>query len=345
MPRFEALALKPGIEPMEAQHGDRIPTGDDWSYEPKWDGFRCIAFRAGADVELQSKSGKPLTRYFPEVVAALLAAPEPCFVVDGELYVERDDAFDFDALLQRIHPAESRVRMLAKQTPASYALFDLLVEKADRLYEKPLTVRRKRLRSFAARNVKPPAVVLSPSTDDARQAAAWLAGSNARTDGVIAKRNVPYAFGSRDAVVKIKRHYTADCVVGGFRAAKGGAIASLLLGLYNDAGKLDHVGFIGSMSGAERVRARTLLEPLVGEPGFTGASPGGPSRWRRSEETAWIPVKPKLVVEVAFDHVTGHRFRHAARLLRWRPDKAPRRCTMDQLTGAIATPMPLERRS
>lgn len=335
MAPFEELPLRPPIEPMETRQVREIPQGEQWSYEPKWDGFRCLAFRAGDDVELQSKSGETLTRYFPEVVEALMAAKERHFVTDGELMIVRGEAADFDALLQRIHPAQSRVRRLATETPASYVLFDLLLEGTNKCYEQRLGARRKALQTFVDRNFeKNPTVRVSPATADASLAQRWLAGSLARLDGVIAKRDVPYAFGSRDAVVKIKRSYTADCVVGGFRTTSGGpdgSIASLLLGLYDDAGLLNHVGFIGSMNAAERRHAAELLKPLVEPPGFTGAAPGGPSRWRRGEAAQWFPVRPAVVVEVAFDHVTAHRFRHATRLLRWRPDKKPRQCTMEQL--------------
>ncbi len=334
MPRFEALLLRPPIEPMETRAVARIPEGDGWSYEPKWDGFRCIAFRDGNDVELQSKSGETLTRYFPEIVEAVLKAGARQFVVDGELMVATDDGSDFDALLQRIHPAASRVRRLAQETPASFVVFDLLVEGRSAFYERALHARRERLELFLTRNfAEDPVVRISPATQDAALAKLWLGGSLARLDGVIAKRDVAYAFGSRDAAVKIKRNYTADCVVGGFRtgSAGAGAVASLLLGLYDDEGKLHHVGFVGSMSAAERKRAAELLRPIVEPPGFTGTAPGGPSRWRRGEASEWFPVRPQIVVEVAFDHVTGHRFRHAARLLRWRPDKPPRQCTMEQL--------------
>ncbi len=334
MSRFENLPLRPPVEPMETRQVQSIPQGAQWSYEPKWDGFRCLAFRDGNDVELQSKSGETLTRYFPEIVEALRTAKEQRFVTDGELMIVQGETADFDALLQRIHPAESRVRKLAKETPASYALFDLLVEGRSELFERPLTARREALESFVVTNFsKSETVRLSPATTDAALAKRWLAGSLARLDGVIAKRDVPYAFGSRDAVVKIKRSYTADCVVGGFRTSSGaadGSIASLLLGLYDDEGLLNHVGFVGSMSAAERAHAAELLKPLVEAPGFTGAAPGGPSRWRR-DAAQWFPVRTKIVVEVAFDHVTGHRFRHATRLLRWRPDKNPRECTMQQM--------------
>jgi ATP-dependent DNA ligase len=332
MTAFERLSLRPPIEPMETRQMARVPEGDEWVYEPKWDGFRCIAFRDGDDVELQSKSGETLTRYFPEAVEALRTSPESRFVVDGELMISTDGGSDFDLLLQRIHPAASRVSMLAKRTPATYALFDLLIRGSNDLYPSALLARKAQLESFVAENfAQNPGVVLSPATTDVELARQWLSGDLVRLDGIIAKKDVPYAFGSRDAVVKIKRSYSADCVVGGFRRGAGGIVASLLLGLYDDEGLLDHVGFVGSMSAAERKRAGDLLEPIVEPPGFTGNAPGGPSRWRR-EESPWFPVRPEIVVEIAFDHVTGRRFRHAARLLRWRPDKAPRQCMMDQLT-------------
>jgi ATP-dependent DNA ligase len=334
MSRFESLALQPPIEPMETRHADRIPSGSQWLYEPKWDGFRCVAFRCGPDVELESKSGQSLTRYFPEIVSALASLPARRFVMDGELVIESGAGFDFDALLQRIHPAASRVRLLSQQTPARYIVFDLLVdERNGALYDRALSQRRSRLELFAQRCFSSgAAIALSPATGDREIAAGWLSGSVARLDGVIAKRtDAAYAFGSREAAMKIKRAYTADCVVGGFRQSAGGAIASLLLGLY-DEGKLDHVGFVGSMSAADRAQAAKVLRPIVGPPGFTGTAPGGPSRWRKDgEQTQWIPVQPKVVVEVSFDHVTGRRFRHAARLLRWRPEKAPRQCTIAQL--------------
>jgi ATP-dependent DNA ligase len=317
---------------METRQAQRIPEGGDWSYEPKWDGFRCIAFRDHDEVELQSKSGESLTRYFPEIVAALQEAGARQFVMDGELLIATETGADFDALLQRIHPAASRVRRLAEETPASYVVFDLLVEGKRAFYERALRSRRERLERFVQRNfAKDPTVRLSPATEDIALAKEWLAGSLARLDGVIAKQNVPYAFGSRDAVVKIKRNYSADCVIGGFRTGTDGVVASLLLGLYDEHGKLHHVGFVGSMNASQRARAAELLKPIVEPPGFTGAAPGGPSRWRRGQNSEWFPVRLQIVVEVAFDHVTGHRFRHAARLLRWRPEKPPRQCTMDQL--------------
>jgi ATP-dependent DNA ligase len=334
MSRFERLALRPPIEPMETRQATTIPAGSQWLYEPKWDGFRCIAFRDGTDVELESKSGQSLTRYFPEVAAALSSLRAARFVVDGELVIEAGEGFDFDALLQRMHPAASRVALLSQQTPARYVVFDLLTDDRDAaLYELPLSKRRARLDAFARKHfVRDGTLALSPATSDRDLAQRWLSGGVARLDGVIAKRaDVAYAFGSRNAAVKVKRCYTADCVVGGFREGTAGAIASLLLGLF-DRGKLDHVGFVGSMSADDRRRAAQLLRPIVGPPGFTGNAPGGPSRWRKGgDESEWVPVQPKIVVEVSFDHVTGRRFRHAARLLRWRPDKAPRQCSIDQL--------------
>lgn len=335
MSNFDDLPLRPPIEPMSARQLDRLPTGERWLYEPKWDGFRCVAFRSGDEIELESKSGQSLTRYFPEVVAALRLLKAARFVVDGELFVEEGAGFDFDALLQRIHPAASRVKILAEATPARYAVFDLLVDEKKRsLFERPLSERREELEAFAERYfARNRTIVVSPATTDAEVAAQWLAGDAARLDGVIAKRlDAAYDFGHRDAVVKVKRRYTADCVVGGFRTGKDGSVASLLLGLYDETGLLDHVGFVGSMNAADRKRAGELLKPIVEPPGFTGNAPGGPSRWRKGEaESEWFPVRPIVVVEVTFDHVTGRRFRHASRLLRWRPDKAPEQCTIDQL--------------
>jgi ATP-dependent DNA ligase len=325
---------------METRQVDAIPSGEGWSYEPKWDGFRCVVFRSGDDVELESKSGQSLTRYFPEIVGAVRALESQRLVIDGEIYIEQDGRFDFDALLQRIHPAASRVARLAKETPSNLVVFDLLVDAHnERCYEWPLQRRRSALEAFADREFERGGTLgLSPATDDIDVARAWLAGDTARLDGVVAKRtDAPYAFGSRDAVIKIKRLYTADCVVGGFRRSKDGGVASLLLGLY-DEGKLDHVGFVGSMNAAERQRAAALLEPLAGGEGFSGSAPGGPSRWRKDAASAeWVPVSPQIVVEITFDHVTARRFRHASKLIRWRPDKAPSQCTIDQLLHPQST--------
>jgi ATP-dependent DNA ligase len=328
--------LKPPIEPMEAKQVAKIPRGAQWLYEPKWDGFRCIAFRDGNDVAMQSKSGQPLERYFPEVVDALRALSAKRFVLDGELFIERDGGLDFDALLQRIHPAASRIKRLSVETPAHLAVFDLLADGAKDYTKVPLEQRRAALESFALNHFeRHGTIALSPVTRDIAVAEDWLHGGIAQFDGVIAKREeMPYRFGERDAVVKIKRVYTADCVVGGFRYAKDGkTIGSLLLGLYDDEGLLHLVGFVGSMEAAQRARAKELLVPIVAEPGFTGARPGGTSRWG-SRDTQWHPVKSKIVVEVQFDRVTGSRFRHGAKFVRWRPDKNPRQCTMEQMFAA-----------
>ena len=325
--------LKPPIEPMEAKSVAKIPRGEHWLYEPKWDGFRCIAFRDGDQIAMQSKSGQPLERYFPEVVDALKALRASDFVLDGEIFIERDGGLDFDALLQRIHPAASRIKRLSVETPAHYAVFDILSDGAHDYAKEPLEKRRALLESFAAKMFQAHGTIaLSPATTEFAAAEGWFNGGMAAFDGVIAKRlDMPYRFGERDAVVKIKRAYTADCVVGGFRYAKDGkTIASLLLGLYDDEGLLNLVGFVGSMNGTERARAKQKLEPIIGEPGFTGTRPGGVSRWG-SRDTEWHPVKPEIVVEIQFDHVTARRFRHGTRFMRWRPDKDPRQCTMEQM--------------
>lgn len=325
--------LKPPIAPMEAKSAAKIPRGEHWLYEPKWDGFRCIAFRNGDEIAMQSKSGQPLERYFPEVVDALKHLRATEFVLDGEIFIERDGGLDFDALLQRIHPAASRIKRLSLETPAHYAVFDILADGSRDFSKEPLEKRRDALEAFAAKTFQAHGMIaLSPATKDFAAAEQWFNGGMAAFDGVIAKRlDMPYRFGERDAVAKIKRAYTADCVVGGFRYAKDGkTVASLLLGLYDDEGLLHLVGFVGSMSAGERKRAKEQLEPIIGEPGFTGARPGGVSRWG-SRETEWHPLKPKIVVEVQFDHVTARRFRHGARFVRWRPDKDPRQCTMEQM--------------
>jgi ATP-dependent DNA ligase len=318
---------------MEARAVARIPAGAQWQYEPKWDGFRCLAFRDGDDVVLQSKAGKPLTRYFPEAVAALRAIAIKQFVLDGELLIVNDEVADFDALLQRIHPAASRVARLAAETPAAFVAFDLLVDAHDALLiEDPLENRRDALERFAADSFDGRTVQLSPASRDIDVAREWLESGTRLFDGVIAKRlDAPYDSGGRDAAVKIKHSYTADCVVGGYRTVAGGrAVASLLLGVY-DGDTLDQVGFISGLDAKMRREAYAKLEPLAGGEGFTGVSPGGPSRWR-AIASDWQPVAPEIVVEVAFDRVTGRRFRHGARFIRWRPDKAPRQCTFDQLT-------------
>jgi ATP-dependent DNA ligase len=328
------LPLPLTFPPMEARSASTLPTGEQWRYEPKWDGFRCLAFRDGTSVELRSKSGQPLSRYFPEIDAALLALGARRFVLDGELVVPAGSSLSFDDLLLRLHPAQSRVRRLAEETPALFLVFDLLVdERGTSLASRSLDERRERLEKFAKRYFgRDDRVRLSPATDNARTARAWLAGRSG-LDGVIAKlRDAPYASGERTAMVKVKRLRTADCVVGGFRyATRGRAVGSLLLGLYDDDGLLHHVGFSSSFTAAQRAGLREKLEPLIKPPGFTGRAPGGPSRWSTARSAEWQPLAPKLVVEVQYDHFSGGRFRHGTKLLRWRPDKKPAQCTMDQV--------------
>jgi len=327
------LPIAPPYAPMEAMSVDTLPRGGAWQYEPKWDGFRCLAFRDGDTVELQSKAGETLTRYFPELVESLRAVGARRFVLDGEIVVPEGTGLSFDALLQRIHPAASRVAMLAAATPSRYIVFDLLVDdRGAALAGRTLAERRPRLERFAARHLADPRFALSPATDDVAAAARWLEQTGGALDGVVAKRaDLEYRSGTRDGMVKVKRRRTADCVVGGFRYAQAGhVVGSLLLGLY-DGDTLHHVGFTSSMPAAERAALTKKLEALVQPPGFTGRAPGGPSRWSRGRSTEWQPLAPKLVVEVEFDHASGGRFRHGTKFLRWRPDKAPRQCAMDQL--------------
>jgi ATP-dependent DNA ligase len=330
-----ALPIPINYEPMEARLIDDIPEGPSWQYEPKWDGFRCIAFRDGKSVQLQSKSGQPLGRYFPEIVTALEEIDAKKFVIDSELVVPEGEALSFDALLQRIHPAASRIRKLSAETPAVMICFDLLVdEKGRSLTDEPLKARRAKLETFAARYLpKNDRIVLSPATNKIKTAQQWFAGVGGALDGVIAKRlDLPYQSGNRDGMVKVKNIRTADCVVGGFRyASKGKEVGSLLLGLYDKKGLLNHVGFSSAFSVTERKKLRPILEPLIQPPGFTGQAPGGPSRWSTERSTEWQPLATKLVVEVRYDHFTNGRFRHGTRFLRWRPDKSPKQCTMSQV--------------
>jgi ATP-dependent DNA ligase len=334
-----ALPIVPPYPPMEARRVEALPSGEGWLYEPKWDGFRCLAFRDGDTVALQSKAGQPLARYFPEVVAALQRL-DPCrFVLDGEVAVATNGLFDFDALLQRIHPSESRVRRLAAETPAVFLVFDLLVDEGGRaLVAAPLAERRRRLETFAARWLGPDGGIrLSPATTDCATAAGWLRHpGDLGLDGVVAKRlDAAYASGERTAMQKVKRLRTADCVVGGFRwASRGGAVGSLLLGLYDDDGRLHHVGFTSSFRAAERAEVLDRLRPLMGRGGFTGRAPGGPSRWATERTGEWEPVEPRLVCEVRYDHWSGDRFRHGTTFLRWRPDKAPEQCTFESVRPA-----------
>jgi ATP-dependent DNA ligase len=344
---FMVLKLALPLLPMEARSVDRIPRGDVWQYEPKWDGFRCLVFRDDKHIELQSKSGQPLTRYFPELVEAFARLPGPTFVLDGEIVVPAGDAYDFDALLQRIHPAASRVKKLAAETPARFIAFDLLAaEDGAPLLALPLEERRKRLEAFARPQLeRNRSIELSPLTRDPAEAERWLKDGGGRLDGVIAKRrDVEYRPADRSAMQKIKNFRSADCVVGGFRYGEGTkVVGSLLLGLYDGDRLLHHVGFTSNIKATERKALTTKLERLIKPPGFTGKAPGGPSRWSTKRSAEWQPLKPELVVEVCYDHFSGGRFRHGTRLLRWRPDKAPRQCTLDQVERKRAHPFALFR--
>jgi ATP-dependent DNA ligase len=324
--------------PMEARSEVALPVEPGkWQYEPKFDGFRCLAFKEVEAVELRAKSGKPLGRFFPEVLALLEELPFERFVVDGELVIEIEGRLSFDALQMRLHPAESRIRKLAAETPARLVVFDMLMspDGAD-LTQAPLAERRSALETFVKRATRSGRVLITPATRDPHEAEGWLEGY-AGTDGVVAKRlDRAYESGER-AMVKVKRLRTADCVVGGFRyESHSRKVGSLLLGLYDAEGKLDHVGFTSTIAESERAALTRRLEALRAPPGFTGRAPGGPSRWSTERSGEWEPVRPELVVEVRFDHVTGDRFRHGTRLLRWRPDKAPRSCTMEQIAPPAA---------
>jgi ATP-dependent DNA ligase len=329
------LPITPPFPPMEAQLSDRIPDGAGWQYEPKWDGFRCLAFRDGEEVELQSKACQPLHRYFPELVTAVRSLPPPRFVLDGEIVIPAGDRLSFDDLLMRIHPAASRVRKLAEETPGLLIVFDLLVDaEGESLANLPLAERRERLQAFFEAHVPPgERIRLSPATREMEVARQWFGGVGGVLDGVVAKRlDLPYLSGERRGMRKVKAIRTVDCVVGGFRyASRGKVVGSLLLGLYDDEGRLHHVGFTSSLRSGEKPELTKRLEALAQPPGFTGRAPGGPSRWSTARSAEWVPLAPELVVEVAYDHFTGGRFRHGVKLLRWRPDKPPRECTLDQV--------------
>ena len=332
-----SLPIRYPYPPMEAETADTIPEGPGWLYEPKWDGFRSLVFRDGDEVRIQSKAGKPLERYFPDVVAAVRAVPATRFVLDGEIVIPVDGRLSFDELLLRVHPAESRVRTLAEAHPARLMAFDLLADERGRtLVDLPLAKRRPRLEAFGKKFLgRGSRVALSKATMSRATAERWLAGGgDGDLDGILAKRlDLPYRSGARDGMVKVKRRKTADCVVGGFRyASRGGTVGSLLLGLYDDEGLLHHVGFTSSIPARLRPALTEKLERLVEPPGFTGRAPGGPSRWSTDRSAEWKPLRPELIAEVAFDHVSGGRFRHGTKFLRWRPDKPPAQCTMDQLT-------------
>jgi ATP-dependent DNA ligase len=326
---------------MLAQLKSEIPRGDEWRYEPKWDGFRALVFFDGVSAYLQSRDLKPLARYFPELQTDLERVLTKPMVLDGEIVIVTNDGLDFDALLMRIHPAESRVRKLAAETPSSFVAFDMLADGDDDLRELPFSNRRARLESALADASKP--VYVTPMTSDFDLASRWFEEfEGAGLDGVIAKRaDEAYRPGVR-AMQKIKHLRTADCVVGGFRWYKGGegkAVGSLLLGLYDEGGVLHHVGHTASFKGPERVALAAKLAPYVTEDdadGFgDGRTPGAPSRWTGGKDVSWIRLRPELVCEVTFDHLQGERFRHAATFRRWRPDKPPEQCAYDQLEAPV----------
>jgi ATP-dependent DNA ligase len=329
---FSALL---GAAPMEAKSADSLPTEpDEWQFEPKWDGFRCLAFKQGGVVELKGKSGTSLARFFPEVVATLLEVPFEQFVLDGELVIELNGRMTFDALQARLHPAPSRIRRLSLETPARLIAFDMLMApEGSPVGTLPLAERRNALESFGGKAGIAGQLIVTPCTRDLAQATQWLDDFDRDgRDGVVAKRlNEKYRSGER-AMMKVKRLRTADCVVGGFRyLSSRPEVGSLLLGLYNAQGLLDHVGFTSTIVNDERPALTRKLRALQASPGFTGKAPGGPSRWSTERSGEWEPLRPELVVEVRYDHVTGDRFRHGTKLLRFRPDKAPRQCSIDQI--------------
>lgn len=330
---------------MDALSVAEVPAGPEWQYEPKWDGFRCLAFRDGKHVELQSKSGQPLGRYFPEVVRALSQLKPQKFVIDGELTIPIDHTLSFDHLLMRIHPAASRVKKLSEETPALLIVFDLLVnERGSLIAGQPLRERRAALAGFFHKYAgKNASLRLSPATENVDEARRWF-HSEQGLDGIVAKRiDAGYEPGERSgAMVKIKRLRTAECVVGGFRyAEKKRQVGSLLLGLYDKERLLNHVGFTSSIHQADRENLTRKLEGLVKPPGFTGKAPGGPSRWSTRRSSEWEPLDPKLVAEVQYDHFSEGRFRHGTKFLRWRPDKSPAQCTMAQVEQESRTRLPL----
>lgn len=355
------LPVTPPVEPMLAKASDALPDGDGWLFEPKWDGFRALVFRDGDEVFTQSRDLKPLDRYFPELADPLRAALPPRCVLDGEIVIARDGALDFDALLLRIHPAASRVNLLAAASPASFVAWDLLALDDADLRAVPQGQRRERLEDVLATAGAP--IHLTPATRDRATAAEWFERfEGAGLDGVVAKRlDAPYQPGRR-AMLKIKHQRTADCVVAGFRWHKNGPgthIGSLLLGLYDDGGTLHHVGVTSSFSWERRAALAQELEPLreralddhpwrewaewsaAGDADPSGQRlPGATSRWNRGKDLSWEPLRAERVAEVAYDHLQGDRFRHATTFKRWRPDKPPEACRYDQLE--TTTPFELE---
>jgi ATP-dependent DNA ligase len=321
--------------PMEALLVSELPTGEEWQYEPKWDGFRCLVHRDGDSIELMSKAGKPLARYFPDLVETVRGIAAERFVIDGEIVIPHEGSLSFDELLMRIHPATSRVKKLAAEHPATLIVFDLLVDaKGESLVQLPLVARREALEAFVGAYVPADiAIHLSPATTSMATVTQWFRSVGGGLDGVIAKQlDLPYQSGTRHGMKKMKAMRSADCVVGGFRyASKGKLVGSLLLGLYDDGGLLHHVGFTSNVPNPDKPAVTKKLEQIIKAPGFTGQAPGGPSRWSTERTGEWEPLAPTLVVEVKYDHFSGGRFRHGTSLLRWRPDKDPHQCTIAQV--------------
>ena len=348
------LPVNPPVSPMLAKLTREMPTGGGWLYEPKWDGFRCIVFREGDEIELGSRNERPLTRYFPELADRLREQLPDRVVVDGEVVIATEHGLDFDLLSLRIHPAASRIKKLAEETPASFVAFDLLALGDDDLRELPFAERRKRLEK-AFKKTRPP-VHLTPATTDPAVAEQWFERfEGAGLDGVVAKPlDGPYVEGQR-TMAKVKHLRTADCVVAGTRLHKDGkGVGSLLLGLFDDRGVLHHVGVASSFAAPLRVELSEYLEPyrknalrdhpwrewaeLATQADPSSRMPGGLSRWNAGKDLSWDAVRAELVAEVAYEHLQGDRFRHTARFQRWRPDRDPRSCTYEQLE----TPVPIE---
>ncbi len=329
------LPIEVDYPPMEAKLAHELPTGEEWGFEPKWDGFRCLVFKDGDEIDLRSKAGKPLSRYFPDLVDVVASLGVLRIVLDGEIVVPRDGGLVFDELLQRIHPAASRVSRLAAANSAHLIVFDLLVNtRGTNLTTRSFAARRAALEKlYHASFREVSGIHISPLTRDVKLARNWLSEAHGGLDGVMAKRlDLSYAPGERTAMLKVKKKRTADCVVGGYRLSRSGdLIGSLLLGLHDDDGLLHHVGFCSALSKEVRKDATDRVRPLAGGDGFSGRTPSATSRWRTEGSGEWSPVPPTLVVEVEYDHFSGGRFRHGTRFLRWRPDKEPSMCTLDQL--------------
>lgn len=324
-------------EPMEARRVESIPKGDQWVFEPKWDGFRALVFRDGDQVVIQSKNQRPLTRYFPELVSAFSSLSKTAFVIDGEITIPVEGRLSFDDLLLRIHPAESRVRSLAETAPATFIAFDLLCRGRGARYDlsgKPFEKRREELISWFD-SVKNDRLALTPSSNQRSDAERWFRDlAKEGLDGVMAKRSdLDYRFGERDGMQKVKHFRTVDCVVAGYRKT-GERVGSLVLGLFDDEGRLHHVGHTSALPRELSKEVTPLLQTIDGTSAFDVGGPGGPSRWSKGNTGQWQPVEPRLVAEVRYDHFSQGRFRHGSKFMRWRPDKDPEQCLMEQVAPA-----------